>query len=108
MVRKISKTFAMALLLCAAAITAPAKTCNVYVATNGDDLGAGTRSAPLRTLSAALRRSRAARRLAPPDAVIRLLEMDLLLEVAHRQEHQAERNHGQQRRLQSVEETAFH
>ena len=53
-------------------------------------------------------RQAAARRLAPPDAVIRLLEMALLLEVAHRQQHQAERNHGQQRRLQSVEETAFH
>jgi hypothetical protein len=45
-----------------------------------------------------------ARDLAPPDAVIRLLEMALLLQIQDRQQEQADRGYGQQGRLQPVEE----
>ena len=44
----------------------------------------------------------------PPDAVVRLLELAFLPQVQHRQQHQSSRGHGQQRRLQTVEETCFH
>jgi hypothetical protein len=47
-------------------------------------------------------------RLAPPDAVVGLLGVALLPEVQSRQQHQTGRNHGQQRQLQTVNETSLH
>ena len=47
-------------------------------------------------------------RLAPPDAVVRLLGVALLPVIHSRQQHQAGRNQGQQRQLQTVDETCLH
>jgi hypothetical protein len=46
--------------------------------------------------------------LAPPDAVVGLLRMALLNKIQHCQQHQTGRDHGQQCRLQAVEETRLH
>ena len=47
-------------------------------------------------------------RLAPPDAVVRLLRVALLEKVQHRQQHQPGRDQAQQRQLQAVEDTCLH
>ena len=46
--------------------------------------------------------------LTPPDAVVGLLEVALLLEIQDRQHEERGRGQGQQRRLHTVEETCLH
>jgi hypothetical protein len=46
--------------------------------------------------------------LAPPDAIVGLLEPGLLAQVKNRKQHQASRGYGQHNRLQTVEEACFH
>jgi parallel beta-helix repeat protein len=70
MLAKVVEGIVVVILLCAGAAPAPAGTYTFYVATNGNDCWSGTQSAanaqrtdgPLRTLPAALQRSRHARR----------------------------------------------
>ena len=52
--------------------------------------------------------SAAAGRLKPPDAVIGKLRVALLKKIHHRQHEETDRGHGQQRRLQAIEETSLH
>ena len=47
-------------------------------------------------------------RLTPPDAIVGELSLVLLKEVHDRKRHQTGRGHGQQCRLQTVEETSLH
>ncbi len=60
------------------------------------------------TVGQHLLRFQPSRNLAPPNPIVRLLELAFLAIVPPRQQHQAGRGHGQQRRLQTVEKAGFH
>jgi hypothetical protein len=55
-----------------------------------------------------LDRFQTACRLAPPDAIVRLLKLTLLAHIKDRQHNQPDRGNGKQRQQQTIEEASFH